>query len=76
MILRPAAATLQPTSKTMKMKTVHAFLVALEPSAPHPGTSKTMKMITVLCISYDSEARPPPAHFQSHENEDSPMHFL
>ena len=41
------------------------------------GTSKTMKMITVLCISYDSEAnRQLPTHFQNHENADCPMHFL
>ena len=40
------------------------------------GTSKTMKMITVLCISYDSEAnRQLPTHFQNHENADRPMHF-
>ena len=33
----------------------------LEPTAPLPGTSKTMKMITVLCISYDSEASRSPS---------------
>ena len=91
-----------PLPKPWKWRQSHAFLVILEPNAPHPGTSKTMKRITVLCISCDSEAsRPlpptskamemktvlcisydcganhtPPGHFQTHENDDRPMHFL
>ena len=49
----------------------------LEPAAPFPPTSKTMKMLTVACISNDSEAnRPPPTHFERHENENNPMHLL
>ena len=57
MILKPAA-TLPPTSKTMKMMTDHAFLMILTPAASLPPTPKTMKMMTVLCIAYDS----PPSH--------------
>ena len=47
----------------------------MRPAAPLPPTSKTMKKKRVLCISYDSGAnRTPPAHFQNHENGNSPMH--
>ena len=49
----------------------------LEPTASFLGTSKTMNMITIQCVSYDSEAnRPLPAHFQNYENAYSLMFFL
>ena len=39
-------------------------------------TKPVIEMLTVPCISNDSEpSRPSPAHFQNHENYDSPMHF-
>ena len=61
----------------------------LKPTAPLPPASKTMKMLTVPCISNDSEAnRPPPTHFKdmkmltvlcisydSETNRPPPTHF-
>ena len=41
----------------------------LESTPPFPSPTKTMKMITVILISYDSEA----SRSQNHENGDSPI---
>ena len=63
--------------KTWKWWRSNEFPMVLKPAAPLQPTSKTMKMRTVPCISYDYTANSPtPGHFQNHENENSPMHFL
>ena len=45
----------RPLPKPWKCWQSYAFLMNLEPISSLPPTSKDMKMMTVLCISYDSE---------------------
>ena len=66
-----------PLPKTWKWWWSFAFLMILKPAAALPPTFKTMKMLTALCISFDNGVNSPlPRHFQNHENDNSPMHFL
>ena len=64
--------------QTMKMLIVRCIFYDSEANRPLSPSSKDMKMITAPRISYyDSDAsRPPPAHFQTHENGYGPLHFL
>ena len=49
----------RPLPKPWKCRQSYAFIMILKPVAPLPPTSEDMKMMTVLRISYDSDASRP-----------------